>query len=148
MKRLILAFSCLLIMFSACEKQENQPLPTPQSAQDQYIPYIGTWSGIVIEKCGKDLIPKDITMDLFLKRATPADLRTYGTIAKGRNYYEATSQTEGVLTWQILFHVNPHQLIITRHLDGSLWRYYNIILFENDILKLENDDRYEFWCKY
>lgn len=136
------------IFLCSCEPEVTPPDPVPSSTQDVYLPYVGTWQGIVIEKCGKDLIPGDTAIDLFLKRSTPADLRTYGTIAQGPNYYESTSQTEGPMLWQITFHVNPHQLLITRLSDGSLYRYYDIIMFEDDILKLENEDRYEFWCRY
>ena len=159
MKKLML-FWAVLLPFGlwSCDKTEISPksktLPidsvvTPDSFQpDLYKPYIGQWQGVRVELVGRSLVANDTVIDLYLKRPTPSDLRTYGTIRKAPNYSESTSFDYGTLLWDINFDVIPNQLVITEIGDGRLWRFYDIIQMEQDTLILQNQERYEFWCRY
>ena len=164
MKVITLTSLILLLILTACQETNYEPSPEPDQAEiaqttthgdetaappNIYQPYLGEWQGIQVDLVGVSKIQADTSIDLFLKQATPADLRTYGTIRKAPGgYAEATAFIFGTLLFEINFDVIPNQLIITELDDNRLWRFYDIVRFEADTLVLENQERYEFWCRY
>lgn len=146
----------LLLGLFACSTEAINPDPETdnqangaESNQDMYLPYLGVWQGIRVDLVNRSFVANDTIMDLFLKRVTPADIRTFGTIRKGPDgFEELTAFQYPTLIWEIDFDVIPNQLIIRELPDNRLWRFYDIVQFEADTLRLKNQERHEFWCRY